>query len=89
MVAFIATLCVACGTEKFPDDLSREITHSPYFISPEQALENLRNFEAAMPVSTRSGNRTIKSCKPYSSNFTAATRNEDPTFYVVNYKWSI
>lgn len=66
MVAFIATLCVACGTEKFPDDLSGEITHSPYFISPEQALENLRNFEAAMPISIRSGNRTIKSCKPYS-----------------------
>lgn len=38
-----------------------------------------------MPISTRSRNRTIKSCKPYSSSFTSVTRNEDPTFYVVNF----
>lgn len=87
MVALLATLCVSCGTEKFPDDLNLEIeiSHSPHYIYPEKALENLRDFEAAMPVSTRSRNRTIKSCKPYSSGFTAVTRNEDPTFYVVNY----
>lgn len=85
IVSLLAALCVACGTEKFPADLEQEVKHSPHFISQEKALENLRNFEATMPIATRSLNRTIKTCKPYSPDMTPATRNEDPAFYVVNY----